>query len=107
MTASVYLAAMGPKGIYQVAQSCTAHAHYLQRCLEEIPGFSLRDTRPFFHEFLTNCPFDAEQIVAKLSERGILAGLPVAGGLLWCCTELNNREQIDLLIAALKEVSGV
>lgn len=107
MTASVYLAAMGPKGIYKVAQSCTAHAHYLQRRLQEIPGFTLRDTRPFFHEFLTNCPSDTDQIIAALSKKGILAGLPVDGGLLWCCTELNSREQIDLLIAALKEVSGV
>ena len=29
MTASVYLAAMGPRGLKQVASTCAAHAHYL------------------------------------------------------------------------------
>lgn len=106
MTASVYMAAMGPSGMKQVAQSCAAHAHYLQARLEELDGFGLRDQRPFFHEFVTECPVDANQLVARLSKKGILAGLPVDGGLLWCCTELNRREDIDALIAALKEVSA-
>jgi glycine dehydrogenase subunit 1 len=38
MTASVYLAAMGPKGLRQAAESSAAHAHYLAAELEKI-GF--------------------------------------------------------------------
>ena len=40
----------------------------------------------------------------KLAERGILAGLPTDGGILWCCTEMNTKQQIDLFVEALKEV---
>ena len=106
MTASVYLAAMGPSGIRQVAESSAAHAHYLAEQLADVPGFSLRSARPFFHEFLTECPTRADKLVSALAGRDILAGLPVDGGILWCCTEMNTRCQIDALVAALGEVSA-
>jgi glycine dehydrogenase subunit 1 len=105
MTASVYLAAMGPKGLAQVAQSSASHAHYLAEKLAGVPGFALRSgDKPFFHEFLTDCPMDADALCAALAEKGILAGLPVDGGILWCCTELNSREEIDQLVEAIGEV---
>ena len=105
MTASVYLAAMGPKGLARVAENCAAHAHYLAAKLAEIPGFSLRcEGREFFHEFLTNCPVDPEVLCAKLAEKGILGGLPVDGGLLWCCTELCSKNDMDELVTAIREV---
>ena len=103
MTASVYLAAVGPKGLRQAAESSAAHAHYLAAELEKI-GFKLRADKPFFHEFLTDCPVAPEKICAALEERGILGGLPVDGGILWCCTELNSRSDIDSLVAILGEV---
>lgn len=106
MTASVYLAAMGPRGLQQAAEQCAAHAHYLAGELEKL-GFSLRSgAKPFFHEFLTDCPAEPETLCAALEERGILGGLPVDGGLLWCCTELNSKAEIDELISVLKEVLG-
>lgn len=106
MTASVYLAAMGPRGLRQAAQLCAAHAHYLAGELAKL-GFSLRSgAKPFFHEFLTDCPTAPESLCAALEERGILGGLPVDGGLLWCCTELNTKAEMDELISVLKEVLG-
>ncbi len=104
MTASVYLAAVGPRGLRQAAESCAANAHYLAGRLAELPGFSLRTDRPFFHEFLTDCPMDPETLCHILEEYSILGGLPVEGGLLWCCTELNRRADIDRLVDTLKEV---
>lgn len=105
MTASVYLAAMGPQGLARVAENCAAHAHYLAGRLAEIPGFTLRHQgREFFHEFLTACPVDPEMLCAKLAEKGILGGLPVEGGLLWCCTELCGKNEMDELITAIREV---
>jgi glycine dehydrogenase subunit 1 len=47
---------------------------------------------------------DADALCAALAEKGILAGLPVDGGILWCCTELNSREEIDQLVEAIGEV---
>ena len=104
MTASVYLAAMGPGGLKQVAQACAAHAHYLAGELAKL-GFALRSgDKPFFHEFLTDCPVDPAKLCQALEEQGILGGLPVDGGILWCCTELNRKEEIDRLVSVIGEV---
>ena len=106
MTASVYLAAMGPKGLRQAAESSAAHAHYLADQIAPL-GFGRKDPdQPFFHEFLTECPMDPEALCKKLEPYGILGGLPVDGGILWCCTECNDKADIDRLVAALKEVCG-
>ena len=104
MTASVYLAAMGPRGLRQVAESCAAHAHYLAGELAKL-GFALRSgEKPFFHEFLTDCPVEPEKLCAALEAQGILGGLPVEGGILWCCTERNTKADMDKLIAVIGEV---
>ena len=106
MTASVYLAAMGPRGLRQVAESCAAHAHYLAGELAKL-GFALRSgEKPFFHEFLTSSPVETEKLCAALEAQGILGGLPVEGGVLWCCTELNTKADMDKLIAVIGEVLG-
>jgi glycine dehydrogenase subunit 1 len=104
MTASVYLATVGPNGLREIAETCAAHAHYLADRLCELPGFEMRCDAPFFHEFLTTCPIDTDVLCDRLAERGILGGLPTDGGLLWCCTELNSKTQIDELVETLKEV---
>ena len=38
--------------------------------------------------------------------QGILGGLPVEGGVLWCCTELNTKAAMEKLIAVIGEVLG-
>ena len=104
MTASVYLAAMGPKGLKQVAVNSASHAHYLASRLEAIPGFRLKTSKPYFHEFLCSCPVDPEELCSALEEKGILGGLPVGEDILWCCTECNSRAEIDELISVIREV---
>jgi glycine dehydrogenase subunit 1 len=103
MTASVYLAAMGPRGMEKLALSCYSNAHYLAEKLNEL-GFRRTDEGEFFDEFLTSSPVDPFVLEEKLAEKKILSGLPVKEGILWCATELNTREKIDELIAAIREV---
>lgn len=109
MTASVYLATMGPAGLAQAAKNSAAHAHYLQKQLSDL-GFELQTKGEFFHEFLTSTPVDAGKLEAALAAKGILSGLPVESntpaenGILWCCTELTTKDQIDELVSAIKEV---
>ncbi len=109
MTASVYLAAVGPTGLKKAASSSAAHAHYLAEELGKIPGFAPVSDKAFFHEFLTTCPIDAKVLEEKLSEKNILSGLPIAladgsEGILWCCTELSSKAKIDALVEAIKEI---
>mgnify|MGYP004447339847 FL=1 len=103
MTAAVYLAAVGPKGLANCASQCLAKAHYLAAELTKIPGVSLAYEAPFFHEFVTKVP-NAEKILAALDAKNILGGLPVAEGILWCVTEKQSKEEIDELVAIVKEV---
>jgi glycine dehydrogenase subunit 1 len=107
MAAAIYMAAMGPEGLREVAEQCYQNAHYLAGKLGKIPGFSLRYEGAFFHEFVTECPGDADQIMAQLDQHGILGGLPLPdGGILWCATEQNSKEEMDALIGLLEEVSA-
>ena len=106
MTASVYLAAMGPQGLYRAAESCAAHARYLAAELGKLGFHVLSGERPFFHEFLTDCPVDSGKLLAALAKQDILGGLPVDGGILWCCTECNSKADIDRLVSIVKEVCG-
>ncbi|MEM1484731.1 aminomethyl-transferring glycine dehydrogenase subunit GcvPA [Oscillospiraceae bacterium PP1C4] len=103
LTASVYMAAMGACGIAQAARQSMDNAHYLACELGKIDGFERRYTRRFFHEFITECPVDVNLIMAKLEQNGILGGYPVEGGILWCATEQNSKQEIDRLVALVKE----
>ena len=103
MTAAVYMATMGETGLREVARQCHAKAAYLRGELAKI-GFAPLHEGPFFHEFVTACPAGKDELVSALAEKGILAGLPVDGGILWCATEMNSRADIDELVAAIGEV---
>ena len=103
MTASVYLAAMGPGGMEKVALSCYNNARYLEEKLKEL-GFKRVDEGEYFNEFLTTSPIDPKVLEEKLSDKKILSGLQVEDKILWCATELNAKEKIDVLADAIKEV---
>lgn len=105
MTAAVYLAAMGPDGLRQVAESCMAHARYAAQKVCDVPGFDMVYPGPYFHEFVTTCPCNPEKLLSGLARRGILGPLPLEdGNLLWCATEMNTRDEIDALEQAIREV---
>ncbi len=104
-TAAVYMAAMGPEGIKNAAVQCMSKAHFMATRISDVPGFSLRYSGEFFHEFVTESPVKAEKLMSALEEKGILGGLPLSdGGILWCATEMNTKDEIDLLVSILREV---
>ncbi len=106
LTAAAYCAAMGPAGLIEVARQCCDKAHVLADGLGGVRGFGLKyPNAPFFHEFATNTPVPAERVLAALEAKGILGGLPVEGGILWCATERNTKAQIDALVGAVKEAA--
>ena len=103
MTASVYAAAMGAEGMKEAARQCHAKAEYLACRLAKI-GYPRRHAGTFFHEFVTETPVPAEKALRALAEKGILGGLPVSGGILWCATEMNSKADMDEMIEILKGV---
>ncbi len=102
LRAGAYLAAMGPEGLKDAATQCYSKAHYFAERLAEA-GLSRAHAGEFFHEFVTKCE-RPEALLTALSENGILGGLPVEGGVLWCVTESNTREELDRAAAIAKEV---
>ncbi len=103
LAVGVYLSAMGPGGLRGAAQQCYSKAHYMADRMKEI-GFDV-EYDGFFHEFVTRSGTDIHKILAALDEAGILGGLPLGDGrLLWCCTEMNTKAEIDKAIDILKEV---
>ena len=103
LTAGLYMATMGPDGMAQAAKQSMAKAHYLAGALCAIDGVKLRYTGAFFHEFVTDMP-RVEEVQSALSQAGILGGLSVEGGILWCATEKVTKDAMDKTAAIVKEV---
>ena len=103
LTASVYLATVGPDGLKQSASLCYQKAHYLAQQLCSIPGVSLRYSGTFFHEFVTDQK-DSDKLLSALEQQGILGGYPLAdGGILWCATEKNTKEEMDRVVEIIRK----
>ena len=105
LTAGLYMAAMGPEGMAKAAKQSMAKAHYLAEKLCALPGVERVHSGAFFHEFVTTLPHTAE-VLSALEEAGILGGLPIAGGVLWCATEKVPKAELDRAVEIVKEVLG-
>jgi len=112
LAACVYLAALGRHGLRRVAELCYHKAHYAARRIEDLPGYEVLGRR-FFKEFVVRCPRPPAEVNAHLLECGIIGGYDLghdyphlSGCMLLCVTEMNTREQIDRLAAALEEAGG-
>ena len=105
LAATVYLAAIGKRGLQRIAEVCYQRAHYAAERIAALPGYALAFEAPFFKEFTVRCPRPPAEVLARLLERGIIGGLDVSDriedGLLVCVTEMNTREEIDRLLEAL------
>lgn len=104
LAVSVYMATMGNEGIVNAAVQCSSKAHYFAEEFEKI-GFQVENKAEFFHEFVTSSEIPAQTVLSHLEQHDILGGLPLdEHRILWCCTEMNTKEEIDQTVALLKEV---
>ncbi len=103
LTAGLYLSAMGPEGLKRAAVNSMSKAHYLANRLCELPGVQMVYSGDYFHEFVTTLP-RREEVLSALEKNGILGGLPVEGGVLWCATEKISKSDIDRAVSIVKEV---
>ena len=106
----IYLETMGRRGVQEVAHQCAHKAHHAAREIENLEGFSLPFSAPFFNEFIVRAPSEASPLLDQLArERGIDGGIALSrfdsgrpNDFLVCVTEMNSREQIDALIEGLR-----
>jgi glycine dehydrogenase subunit 1 len=109
LAASVYLAAVGPHGLRDVAALGATRAAELEAALASA-GAPRLHTGPYLNEFVVRVP-GARDVHRRLVDRGILAGLALADvepreaglddGLLVCATEITTSSEIERFAAAL------
>jgi glycine dehydrogenase subunit 1 len=114
LRATIYLSLLGPEGLRGVAASCLERAHAAAERLSALPGFRLLHDRPFFHEFVLECPRPARDIVRGAARRGVLPGVALSRFPGWrergerllhvCVTEKHDRSDLDALVDAVGEV---
>lgn len=107
---TMYLTAVGKNGLQQVSTLCYQRSHYLANEIAKIPGYDLLFSSPFFREFAVRTPEPVSVLNKRLwEEHGIIGGYDLSKdypelGNAWLltATEMNSREQIDQLVAALR-----
>lgn len=115
LAAGIYLAALGPHGLRDVAALSAARAAELERELAAA-GAPRVHAAPYLYEFAVRVP-DARAAHKRLLSRGVLAGLPLAqyypgdpslaDALLVCATETTTAEEIATFADALRaELAG-
>ncbi|HUQ43420.1 MAG TPA: aminomethyl-transferring glycine dehydrogenase subunit GcvPA [Candidatus Limnocylindria bacterium] len=112
LAASLWLAAMGPHGLRDVAALGAARAKELEDALAAI-GVTRVHSGAYLNEFAVRVP-NAAAVHRELLGRGVLAGLVVADAvpdepsladtLLLCATEVNTSEEV---VAFAREIAGV
>ena len=112
LAASVWIAALGPHGLRDVAALGAARATELEAALAAA-GAPRLHPGPYLNEFAVRVP-DARAVHQRLLDHGVLAGLlladaapdepSVAEGLLVCATEVTTSAEIATFAVALADV---
>ena len=109
LMATIFMSLLGKQGLREMAEQNLAKAAYARQKLSGIKGFSLVFDGPSFNEFVVRSEAPVAEVLTRLEEVGILAGIPLgedypelADCFLVCVTEQNRREEIDALVAALQ-----
>jgi glycine dehydrogenase subunit 1 len=113
LAATIYMEAMGKKGLQEVAVQNAQKAAYAAKQISEIEGLSIPFSAPRFNEFVVRAPKPAEEILEKLrTEKDLIGGLALSryyadnpNDFLICVTETNTKAQIDNLVEGLRNLS--
>jgi glycine dehydrogenase subunit 1 len=108
LASNIHMSLLGKQGLREVAHQSHAKAEYLKGRIAGVPGFRIAYPGPTFNEFVVEAPQDAAGLLARLARKKILAGVPLSRydprdtrRFLVAATEMNTREEMDGLAAAL------
>ncbi|MFW9962346.1 MAG: aminomethyl-transferring glycine dehydrogenase subunit GcvPA [Candidatus Sifarchaeia archaeon] len=114
VTAAIYMSLLGPTGLKQVGETIAYNANYTARMLDKIPGVeapAIGDS--IWKEFVVQFQkkVTAKDVHEGLLERGLHGGkiltdeFPALGeSMLFSVTEIHNKETIDELIQAVRDI---
>lgn len=111
LRATVYLTALGPQGLREVARQCYHKAHHAAARIAALEGYELAFSGEFFHEFVVNCPHPAREIIEAGRAVDISPGIALdtlgigsENQLLITVTEKRTAAEIETLVELLKSV---
>lgn len=109
LAATVYLAALGPKGLKKIANVNFQNAHYLQEELCKLNKCYLKFDAPFFNEFVIGFDADVDSILEACLKEKIIAGLSLKkffpnmqNCLMINVTEMHTKSMIDNFLKKLE-----
>ena len=111
LAATIYMEAMGKKGLQEVAEQNAQKAAYAKQKFAAIEGFSIPFSAPTFNEFVVRAAKPAADVLEKLrTDNGIIGGLALSKyyerqdtDFLVCVTETSTKTKIDDLVSALSK----
>ncbi|HEU5027645.1 MAG TPA: aminomethyl-transferring glycine dehydrogenase subunit GcvPA [Spirillospora sp.] len=108
ITAGVYLALMGPRGMREIGETIMANTRYALDRLAAVPGVEAPyAAAPHFADFtlrFTGSRTSAE-VGDALLEHGIFGGAVLSDtDALYCVTEVHTKDEIDRLADTLQEI---
>ncbi len=115
ITAGVYLALMGPKGMEEIGQNIMQKSQYAMKRLNKIKGvkgslFSSVSFKEFVVDF-NKTGKTVHEVNKKLVEKGVFGGKDLSAAYpelgqcaLYCVTEIHTKIDIDKLAASIEEV---
>lgn len=108
--ATIYMSLLGPEGLRRVAAQSHANTLELVEELEKIKGVRKAFGSPVFHEAALSLPTSTNEVLSKLKQKGVLAGLdlqehyPELGNtLLVCATETKTSADLQNYVELLKQ----
>jgi len=112
LSSLIYLCTLGKQGIVEIGNQCLAKSHYLYNRLKEVRGIKPVYNREFFKEFVVQTDKPSQEIVDKLLEYKIFAGVPLTifdnnlkNQLLIAVTEKRTKEELDRFTDILTKVT--
>jgi glycine dehydrogenase subunit 1 len=108
LAATIYLTAMGPKGLREAAVQCLSKAKYARDALLETGLFAPLLAGPFFREFALTYKGDVNALNKKLLNAGFIGGYALEkdypeyqNAWLAAVTEKRTKAEIDALVKAV------
>jgi glycine dehydrogenase subunit 1 len=111
---AVYMSLMGPKGFQEIGETIIQRSRYAMKAISGLEGVKILFPDNAFKEFVVN--FDGtgktvESINRDLLGYEIFGGIDLSGDFpelgnsaLYCVTEIHSKDDLDTLVASLKEV---
>ena len=108
LMSTIYMDIYGREGLKELARQNLAKAHHAaNQFAKKAKVLFPRGKR--FNEFVVQTKEDPHAINDRLLEKKMIGGLPLkkfypelGNAALWCCTEMNTREQIDAAVEAVQ-----